>query len=225
MQPNHVIAMFGAFLILMSVLGLVLVDSEEPGQRMVKEDLNTYLFTFPIDSDAVTATGTTNDGASTEGRLLVQAANVTGATIIITWTDNKPYPRLLAQDASVSVAGTDPGGRSFQGSGSNGGTGVSIPVTFGSAPSDTQIEAKSEEDAQNKAAEADPGYTNGTGEWAVTVSVDRSGVIGTVLPGSVDWTCTIEYDYYTLEVAEVVSEKKDTNSYQGLMVLRAGVVS
>lgn len=225
MQPNHVIAMFGAFLILMSVLGLVFVDSQEPGERKVVSDLKKFHLVFYVDNDQVSTSATTDDGSSADGRLLVQPANVTSATVIVTWTDNKPYPRLLAQDASVSVAVTDPSGRSFSGSGSSGGTGISIPVTFGSAPAETDIDAKSEEDAKNRAAKANPGSTNGTGEWAVTVSAERSGVIGSILPGSVDWTCTIEFDYYTLEVTALETEKKETNNYQGVMVLRPGVLS
>jgi hypothetical protein len=222
MQPNHVIAMFGAFLILMSVLGLVLVDSQEPGQRKVVSDLKKYHLTFSVESDSVSTSATTNDGASSEGRLLVQPANVTGATMIITWNDNKPR---LAQAATVNVAITDPNGGSYSGSGSDGGTGISIPVTFGSPPAETDLEAKSEDDAKNRAAKEFPGSNNGTGEWVVTISSDRSGVFPIVRSGNVAWTCTIEFEYYTLEVSEVASEKKAANNYQALMVLEAGVLS
>jgi hypothetical protein len=224
MQPNHVIAAFGAFLILMSILGLVLVDSEEPGERRVKDDYEKYRLVFFLDNDQESSSGNTGDGQSGDGRVLVQPSNVTSATVILTWQDNKPGLGFVAPDADVTLDVLAPNGAGFSGSGSNGGSGISIPVTFFSAPAETDIEAKSQDDAKNKAAKEYPANNNGTGEWVVEVTVERNWALGNLIQGDISWTCTIEFDYYVVEVTPLETEEKEGSTYQGNVVMRMGAV-
>lgn len=212
MQPNHLIAIVGVVLIATSVAGLIVIEESRPGEGY-NWHLKTFGLQFPITQAEVSGSGTTADSSSDSVTLRISERNLTEATLNFNWVDNRPL--LSRTAATVTVGYNGPQGQTGSDSSDSG----SITFELGglnSAPNETEVEAETAEEAVESGYELNPPTTEGTGDWEITVSVERQGFLPRPRPGSVDWVIVIDFSSYEMVVIALDEDPTAETSDMGV---------